>query len=232
MKRIIMSIVAMMMLCSGFAFASEGVEVEAGIKMWNNKWTSEEPGIDKTKYDAAILVGPSVEVKFPSQFFIEASYLMSVTDYESTYFIHKITADRKDLDLAVGYALVPSFGVFVGYKSASMDWDMDLAGTIIDSRSMDLAGPMAGIRGNAELNDMFSIYGNLTYLMTKVEKKGTYTATTSEKSPGTVWELGVKAKFSEELSGTLGYKVEATKEDKTNTKDTFSGLTLGVMYAF
>ena len=230
-KCIIAVVVAVAALWSGMAFAAEGVEVEAGVKAWYNEWTNDDPAFGKTKYDASLLIGPAVEAKFPNHLFIEASYLVSVTDYESTFFLHKLTADRQDLDLNVGYDFSPSFGAFVGYKSVAMDWDMDLNGTIIDNGSIDLTGPTVGIRGRIELNETFSIYGNATYLFTKVENKDS-TGTTNEKAPGTVFELGAKAAFSKALSGTLGYKVESTKEDKTNIKDTFSGFTLGVMYAF
>jgi predicted porin len=230
-KIVVLLVVACVALWGGLAFAGEGMEVEAGIKTWYNKWTNDDPLVTKTNYDASLLVGPAVEVKFPSHLFIEASYLMSVTDYESTFFLHKLTADRKDLDLAVGYEFSPSFGAFLGYKSVAMDWNMDLSGVIIDSRSFDTTGPMVGIRGNFKLNEMFSIYGNATYLLTKLETK-TSTGTTKEDAPGTIFELGAKAAFSKHLSATLGYKAESTKEDKTNIKDTFAGFTLGMMYAF
>ena len=230
-KCLIVVMIAVVALWCGVVFAGEGVEVEAGVKAWNNEWTSDDPVSGKTKFDASLLIGPAVEVKFPNHIFIEASYLVSVTDYESTFFIHKLTARRKDLDVAVGYDVTPAFGAFVGYKSVAMDWDMDLSGTIIDKGTKDLTGPMAGIRGRIELNKTFSIYGNASYLFTKIENKDSM-GTTSEKAPGTVFELGAKAVFSKALSGTLGYKVESTKEDKTNVKDTFSGFTLGVMYAF
>ena len=231
-KIVIVLVVACVALWGGLAFAGEKVEVEAGVKAWYNEWTSNDPLVTKTEWDASLLVGPAVEVKFPSHIFIEASYLMSVTDYTSTFYLHKLTANRKDLDLAVGYDFTPSFSAFAGYKNVSTDWDMDLNGPIIDSGSIDLAGPMAGIRGRFALNDTFSIYGNATYLFTKAESKSRYVATKKEDAPGTIFELGAKAAFNKQLSATLGYKVESTKEDNTNIKDTFSGFTLGVMYAF
>jgi hypothetical protein len=78
---------------------------------------------------------------------------------------------------------------------------------------------------------MFGVYANVAYLMTESEWKDA-TGTFTEDSPGTSFELGVKAMFSKQLSGTLGYRMESFEGDKSKTEDTFSGLTLGVMYAF
>jgi predicted porin len=231
MKRsILLVFAALMVLSSGFAFAKEVVEVEAGIKMWYPGWKNEDPTGGSLKFDPTLLVGPAIEVKLPSHLFFEASYLLSTSDFEKTEGTAKLTADRKDLDIAVGYDFIPEVGIFIGYKNSSMDWKLtDTGGN--DSGSMDLSGPVIGLRGKYSFSDMFGVYASAAYLMTKVENKDS-TGTVKEDSPGTVFELGVKAKFNKELSATLGYKVESTKEDKSNIKDTFSGVTLGVMYAF
>ena len=230
MRKLVLVLAALMVLCSGVAFASEGAEVEAGVKMWHNKWKNEDPGSGSLTFDAALLVGPAVEVKLPSNLFIEASYLFSVTDYEKEEGPAKLSAERDDLDVAVGYQFIPEAGVFVGYKSSSIDWTYTEPG-VTDTGSMDLSGMVLGVRGSYSVNEMFGVYASAAYLMTKMENKDS-ASTSKEDAPGSVFELGVKAKFGEELSGTLGYKVESTKEDKTNIKDTFSGITLGVMYAF
>jgi len=230
-KCLIAVVIAVSALWSGMVFAGEGVEVAAGVKAWYNEWTNDDPASGKTEFDASLLIGPAIEVKFPNHIFVEASYLLSVTDYESTFFIHKLTAERKDLDLIAGYDFSPAFGVFVGYKSVTTEWDMDLSGTIIDKGSVDLTGPTVGIRGNLALNKTASLYGNASYLFTKSESKDSG-GTLKEDAPGTIFELGAKVAFSKALSGTLGYKVESTEGDKSKTKDTFAGFTLGVMYSF
>jgi hypothetical protein len=228
-KFVIVVMVAVAALWGGLVFAGEGVEVEVGVKAWYNKWTNDDPAFGKIKFDPTFLVGPAIEVKFPNHLFVEASYLLSVSDYTKEEGGDKLSSDRKDLDLTIGYNIVPSFGVFVGYKSVSMDWK--LTGTTMDNGSLDLTGPMIGIRGSYEMNKMFALYGSATYLFTELKSTDTAGSTT-EDAPGTIFELGVKAAFNKQLSGTLGYKVESTKEDKTNIKDTFAGVTLGVMYAF
>ncbi|NTW60060.1 MAG: porin family protein [Nitrospirae bacterium] len=229
MKRFIVFLAALMVLSSGFAFAKDDVKVEAGIKIWNNSWESKDPDpVDggTTKFDAALLIGPAISVTLPSNVFFEASYLMSVTDYEKTEAPAEITVERDDLDIAVGYMFIPEVGIYVGYRSTSMDWKVTFPGGS-DSGSIDISGPVIGLRGNYSFSEMFGVYASVAYLMTEYEEQGF-----TEDSPGTQFELGVKAKFSKALSGTLGYKVESFEGDKSKTEDTFSGVTLGVMYAF
>jgi len=232
-KSIIGVVMVALVLCSGMAFASEGVEMEAGIKMWYNNWKSEDPDPagGTMKFDAALMVGPAFEVKLPSNLFFEASYLMSVTDYEKTEGVAKITSDRADLDVAIGYQFIPEVGIFAGYKSSSMDWTYTEPGFANETGSMDVTGPVIGLRAKYSFDEVFGVYASAAYLKTKSEWKDA-TGTFKEDAPGTAFELGLKAKFNKELSGSLGYKVESTEGDKSKVKDTFSGLTLGVMYAF
>lgn len=230
MKRFIVFLAALMVLSSGFAFAADGVKVEAGIKLWNNSWESKDPDpVDggTTKFDAALLIGPAISVTLPSNVFFEASYLMSVTDYEKTEGPAKLEVERDDLDLAVGYMFIPEVGIYVGYRKSSMDWKFNDGAGFSESGSFDLSGPVIGLRGNYSFSEMFGVYASAAYLMTEWDEPGF-----TEDEPGTQFELGVKAKFSKALSGTLGYKVEDFEGDKSKIKEKFSGLTLGIMYAF
>jgi predicted porin len=230
MKRCIVFLAALMLLSSSFAFAKDDVKVEAGIKIWNNSWESKDPDPvagGTTKFDASILIGPAISVTLPSNVFFEASYLMSATDYKNTEGPAQIEVERNDLDIAVGYQFIPEIGIYVGYRKSSLDWKFNDGAGFSDSGSIDLSGPVIGLRGNYSFNDVFGVYASVAYLMTEYDEQGF-----TEDDPGTQFELGVKAKFSKEFSGTLGYKVESFEGDKSKVKDTFSGLTLGVMYAF
>lgn len=88
---------------------------------------------------------------------------------------------------------------------------------ISDSDSMGLSGPAIGLRGDYSIDKMFDVYASATYLKTKIENKDSF-GTITDKAPGTAVELDVKTKFCKELSGTVGYEVESTKEDKTNVR--------------
>ncbi len=234
MKRGVMVLLALacIVVSSGIVFAEEkkegeGVEVEAGVKAWYNKWKNEDPAFGTTNFDSSLLVGPAVEVKLPLHFYAEASYLFSTNDYKATSGVDQVTADRKDLDLAVGYRIIPQLGVFVGYKDVKQD--MTISG--ISSISLKLTGPLFGLRGDIPLSETFSVYASYAYLKTKLETSEAGLSTSND-APGSVIEVGVKAEMARHLAGTLGYKVESTKEKNTNIKDTFSGVTLGIMYAF
>lgn len=230
MKRFIVFLAALLVLSSSFAFAADDVKVEAGIKMWNNSWESKDPDpVDggTLKFDAALLIGPAISITLPSNVFFEASYLMSVTDYEKTEGPAKIEAERDDLDLAVGYMFIPEVGIYVGYRKSSFDWKFNDGAGGSDSGSFDLSGPVIGLRGNYSFSEMFGVYASAAYLMTEWDEPGF-----TEDEPGTQFELGVKAKFSKALSGTLGYRMESFEGDKSKVEETFSGVTLGIMYAF
>jgi hypothetical protein len=237
-KSIIVLLAALLLAVScGMAFGeekkeegAEGVEVEVGLKAWYSYWKNQDPDptAGTTRFDPALLVGPAIEVRLPYHFYLEGSYLVSLNDYEYSLFGAKLTADRKDLDLAVGYRIIPEVGIFAGYKNV----DMDLTVLGFSAGSLNLSGPFIGIRGDVPVNEALSVYAVATYLDTESETNVIGEFTTKYDAPGSIFELGVKAAFNKELSGTLGYKVESTKEDVTNIKDTFSGFTLGVMYAF
>lgn len=230
MKRVIVVLAALLFLSSGFAFAADDVKVEAGIKVWNNEWESKDPVDGTLKFDAGLLIGPAVVVTLPSNVFFEASYLMSVTDYEKKEGTAKIEVERADMDIAVGYMFIPQFGLYAGYRSSSLDATFsDVGGS--GTATLDVTGPVIGLRGNYSFNDMFGVYANVAYLMTESEWKEAGT-TFKEDAPGTSFELGVKAMFNKQLSGTLGYRAESFEGDKSKAEDTFSGLTLGIMYAF
>ena len=233
MRRFIVVLAALMVLSRKFAFTKDDVKVEAGVKIWNSGWKSEDPDPvngGTLKFDAALLVGPAVAVTLPSYLFFEASYLFSVTDYEKTEGAGKITAERDDLDIAIGYMFIPEVEIFAGYRNTSRKWKFTDVGTN-ESGTIDVTGPILGVRANYSFDTMFGIYASAAYLMTKSESKDT-AGTMKKDYPGTSFELGVKAMFSKALSGTLGYKMESFEGDKSKVKDTFSGLTIGVMYAF
>jgi opacity protein-like surface antigen len=209
----------------GAAHAEEGTEVEVGVKAWYNKLKRELPTGETFRSNSTTLLGPAVEVKFPNHVFAEASYMASLNDYRYTdEFGAEIKTDRKDLDLAIGYAITPMVSVLAGYKESSFKED----GTGNKETSY---GPLAGVRGSYALNEKTSFYGVLNYLLTHL-KAVDAAGTVREKSPGWIAELGLKYEVSSHAAVDLGYKYETTKGKDSKIEDTFDGLTLGVMYAF
>ncbi len=208
---------------TGIASAQEKTEVSAGIKMWINSWTESVPGFASTTSDSTLLLGPAIEVKFPNYFFLDASYLIATSDYSFPDTGQKF--DRQDLDVAVGYFIVPGFGLETGYKSS---W-FDESGTGITS---NVYGPILGVKGIAQLDPYLSFYGRLDYLFTKFKQQGGGLASFSEDSPGWIFEFGIKYAFTNQFEGSIGYKYETNEGRDSDVRDSFSGLTLGGMVLF
>ncbi len=221
MKRIITIGVAAALLIiagSGEVHAQEGTGVELGLKMWINDWTQDAPGAASITSDTTVLLGPAIEVKFPNYVFLEASYLVSTADYDFPDTGAKV--ERQDLDAAIGYMIIPGFGLLAGYKSSWFkERDTGFKST--------LYGPVIGIIGIAQVDPDLSFYGRLNYLFTTFDGE-----TIREDSPGWIFEFGVKYAFTREFSGSIGYKYETNEGNDTNVRDTFSGLTLSGMVAF
>jgi len=119
MKRSIMVFLTALLIASasGMAFAEEEkkeseqgerggieIEVEVGAKAWYNKMQHREPLKDLDVTSApTLLLGPVVEVKIAHDFFVEAAYFATMSDYRMSDALRSITADRSDIDLAAGY---------------------------------------------------------------------------------------------------------------------------------
>jgi opacity protein-like surface antigen len=228
MKRIISGVVVALLVLtmSGVARAEEGVEVEAGMKLWMNKWKNADPARSTLTSDDMILVGPVVEAKLPNHVFVEASTMIAISDTkvndDSTSQTYKLS--RSDMDMAAGYMFLHNVGAFVGYRSSTIK-DKDRA---YDATSY---GPVLGIRGSVPVHEAVELFGKVTYLLTKLKEESP-TGTATQNAPGWIAEAGVKYEFSKKISGSFGYQYETTKTKDTSVKDTFTGFTLGAMYAF
>lgn len=225
MKRILIGAVAALLLIAGHgaARAEEGSKVEVGVKFWFNDWTHDVPGFPSITSDTATLIGPTIEAQFPSQVFVEGSYLVSTTDYS---FSDGTNFDRQDLELAIGYMIVPEFGVLAGYKNSQFnEHELGLKDTV--------SGPLIGIKAVARVDYDLSFYGKLDYLFTKFKETGGAGpgSVFEEDSPGWIFEVGVKFGFTREVAGTFGYKYETNTGNDSDVKDSFSGLTFGLMFA-
>ncbi len=209
---------------TGVASAQEKTEVSAGIKMWINDWSREQPGFASITSDSTVLIGPAIEIKFPNYFYLEASYLITTSNYDFPDTGQQF--DRQDLEAVVGYYVVPGFGLETGYKQS---WFSD-RDTGVD---FSVYGPLLGIRGIAQVDPYLSFYGRLDYLFTRYKSDDPDpTVIHHEDSPGWILEFGVKYAFTNQFIGSLGYKYE-TNEGKTSSfRDSFSGLMLSGMVLF
>ncbi len=227
MKRILMGAVATLFLItvSGVGLAQDRTEVEVGAKFWFNDWTQDIPGVGSITSDTATLFGPTIEVRFPNYVFVEASYLTSVSDYTFTDFSGSTNIERQDLDAAIGYMIVPEFGVLAGYKDSSFK-------DRLSGFTSDVYGPIIGIVGIAQVDPYLSFYGRLNYLFTKFKNDDPLSSFPKEDSPGWIFEFGAKYAFTREFLGTIGYKYETNTGNDSDVTDSFSGLTLSGMILF
>lgn len=226
MKLIARGSVAILLLLSmcGSASAEEGTKTAAGLKLWMNRWKSERPDAEGRTSSIGALVGWAAEAEFSNGVFLEASYLVSVSDY--TFDNAGVTTDveRSDVDVAAGYQFNHNVGVFAGYRSSQFREK-------ITKNKETLHGPLVGVRGSLPLNDVLSLFGELTYLPRST--KAAFAATNEEETDqGWFVKAGIRHVFTREISGALGYQYETTKGKDTNVKDTFAGATLDMIYSF
>ncbi len=216
--------ILLLLSMSGTARAEEGAKTAAGLKIWMNRWKSEQPGSEGRTSGISTLVGWAAEAEFSNDVFVEASYLVSVSDYTFDHADVTTEVERSDVDMAVGYQFIHNVGVFAGYRSSQFSEK-------ITKNKETVHGPLIGVRGSVPLNNALSFFGELTWLPRST--KATFAAT-DEKETALGWfsRAGVKYVFTREVTGALGYQYETTKGKNTKVKDTFAGATLDMMYSF
>lgn len=226
MKGMLIGVMAALLFITGSgtaAHAQEGTEAELGIKMWWNEWERDFPDIADATSDTALLIGPGVMVKFRNQVFVDASYLFSTSDYKFSEAGLTTKLDRQDADFAIGYMIIPEFGILAGYRNVWFDEE----GTGLKET---IYGPIIGILGSAPVNEAFSFYTKINYQFTRFKEKDEF-GTFREDNPGWIAEIGAKYAFTWQFSGRIAYRYETNKGEDSDVRDTFSGLALSAMFA-
>jgi hypothetical protein len=164
-----------------------------------------------------------VEARFGEAFYAEASYLLPASEYQFSEPVRS-NIDRRDAEFMIGYYVVPGFGVEGGYKDATFK---EKASGITDN----VYGPLVGVTGYAYLDPNISFYGRLDYLFTTYRQEDSL-GEFREDSPGWLIDVGFKAAFSPQVSGSLGYRYETNKGNHSDIRDSFSGAVIGVLVGF
>lgn len=226
MKRFIHSIIVLSLLSAGRAANAEeekgGIEITGALKTWVNEWKHDDPVTGRKISDSVIaLVGPAVEVEFHNGPVIDASYLMSTSDYKFTEAGVTTKFDRRDIDLAIGKWLNRYVGFFVGYRNSSFKEQT--------TGAKDFSyGLTYNLRGAVPFIGTSSLYGNLTWLNTMLKAEGQ----AREEYPGWITEIGGKTVFTKQFAMKLGYKWETMKGEVSQIKDSFRGTALDLTYTF
>ncbi len=223
MRRILVGAVAALLLImgSGVAHAADDSGAEVGLQMWINDWTREDPRVGSIiTSDTIILFGPTIDVKFPNHVFLNADYLFSLSDYTFPATTFSDNRDRQDIDVSIGYMIVPVFGVLAGYKNS-----------VIHTRETGiketLDGPVMGVIFNAPVYYNAAFYGKVNYLFTRFKQEGGGFSEFHEDSPGWMWEFGFKVAFTRQFNGTFGWRYETNTGNNSSVRDSFSGLVFG-----
>jgi hypothetical protein len=236
MKRILIEVAAALLLVagSGAAHAEMGKGVEAGFQMWVNEWTQDVPsrivnGVfipgGSTTSDATVLFGPAIKVKFSNHVFVDASYLFSLSDYTFSSDTGNFNDERQDASAAIGYMIVPEFGVLAGYRSSFFKEK--------ETGIKDMVyGPFVGMIAIAPMYAYTSFYGKLDYLFTRFKQQGGGIAGFQEDSPGWALEFGFKHDFTRKFTGTFAYRYETNTGSDSSVQDSFSGLIFSGMFNF
>ena len=248
MKKLLVVLVGIFLFAVATTAFAE-VKATVGVKAWANKWdwkVEDDFGNSKTWDNGnALMVGPSLNLRFGDHFFVGASYLMTTKDYESGDWdlgsgsgTGTMSFERKDLDLTMGIMFSRYFGAFVGYKTidapaTGTDPSIGLSGA--DMGTWTLKGPGFGLVASIPLGGSAALYGNLAFM--KMEDKWEFASGGSSSSTdytGGSLELGAAVAFTQSFSGTLGYKIQSFSGDYTGGTDThtFSGVTLGLNLTF
>jgi hypothetical protein len=226
MKHILLAISAVLLMfaMSGVVCAAEHTGFEAGIKLWFNDWTHDEPGFGSVTSDTALLIGPAIKAELGNRAFVEASYLAAGSNYRFSDPAVAGNAERRDIDLAAGYRIIPEFSLLAGYKNSRFD-------NRATSSKAVVSGPIIGVHADLPMDPYLAFYIGSNYLFTRFREDGSADGF-QEDSPGWTFELGFKHSMTRVFTGSFGYKYETNTGNDSNVRDSFSGITLSGMIVF
>ena len=247
MKKILSIFIITIVLGISSIALAEKPSVTIGLKTWVA--TGElDIGDETYESDYGLMYGPGINVRYQN-FFGGISYLLgsfSFPELEDRWIdsnedgfedFDEITnidfnADRKDLDLSVGYYFHPNIALLLGYKMTDFDYTSDLIdfGSSYDATETR-KGPVLGVVGNYRIGESrWSLFGNLSYVMLDSEFKPEGGDTEKDDIKGPAIEFG--AAYAAEnipLSVSVGYKYQSYEYGEGG-EDIFGGLTFGVNY--
>lgn len=204
---------------------AEEPSVSLGLRGWYSNWSYEPSSVGDLSIDPGLLVGPSAVVRLNKLAF-GASYLFGTFDSVLSVPQGQFNVDfkRRDLDLYAAYRIQKYLNATLGYKRLSYASEVDdqhvggfsangIAGGLMFSRSFDNGLILSGT-------------GNIMYLSYSIEEAFDQTSKTS--GVGFNGEVNLGYRIAPGLPiPLLGYRVQGFGGD---AHDTFSGLTLSVLY--
>lgn len=224
-------------LTAGLAAAADasaqegGLSVSAGVRAWYAEWTTFSYFVDGGVNRA--LTQSSAETKWavvPTLSLRYGNFVGSLSALPTTSFTFADggTGQREEIDVNVGYSVLPGLAATLGYKKVSQrDGDAQYRP----------AGPVFGLSGNAALAGATSLYGALAFGRLKtpagdaIDFKADYRLT----EVGVAHSLNT-AGWPRRWTFTAGYRIQVMGSKEAfgtqDGRDTTQGLTLGVLATF
>lgn len=209
-------------------------QVFAGIRLWVNEWdipfldrrasiSPSSPGgiiwrdeIHTTVSDAEVAPMPTIGVRY-GKFLGSMTYFVP-TSYEGKGGLQR-SVERSEFDVNLGYFVLPSVLLSVGYKAGKIDRISDL----LSDSEQEIAAVLVGVSASAPLTDRLSLYGNFAYGVARQESdspdargEDRYDARYTIGEVGMSFRLfeGTPTAFVRSASASLGYRVQSyTTED-------------------
>jgi hypothetical protein len=221
-------------LCSVNAFAQDpGVSVSVGVRAWFSEWTTfgyftdggtpaQNLALTQVTANSEIALMPVIGARYGK--FSGTLSAFTSTDYSFDDGAH---GERDELDVNVGYSLMPGLAVTVGYKEIDQGDGPD---------HYRPSGPVVGLSASAPLRGAWSMYGNLGvgWLKTPSGDEISFDADYRLAELGLAYNLN--ANMPKHWTFTAGYRIQVlTSKDAFETqdaRDTTQGFTLGVHATF
>lgn len=255
-------LLATVSVTSQSACANDDLTVNVGLRLWNNNWTSWDvyppfgsgaiPGASEnfTSSSETALI-PTISVRY-KDFLVSGSHFVDRGfDFDGVSG-NKFSSDRQETDFLIGYYVLPSLALTLGYK----DVKQDFGGTA----QFKYSGPMLGVAASAPLTQGFSLYGSFGYGfmdaklpvgMAALEANGKTALDVNYMlgEVGVAYSIDVSSLLpgAKGMAITLGYRnqvlntkdfsvrvsdVNPALQRNTDLRDTTEGLALGVSVSF
>lgn len=145
-----------------------GVTVLAGVRTWASRW--DVPVLTRTLDPISMKLSDHYQTVLSETKFVPmpivglryGNWLGTLVYFPETSYSTSgaLAADvkRKEYDINIGYYILPTLVISLGYKRA----DIDRASDLIAS-SYKLKGLLAGVSGSAPIADRLSLYGSFAY---------------------------------------------------------------------
>lgn len=207
------------------------LQVFAGVRLWANEW--DVPFLDQRGLTVVPTLGQQAPVELRDEVRTTASdmefvpmptlgvrygnFLGSMTYFVPTKYHGKggteKSVERSELDVNVGYFVLPSVLVSVGYKTAEVDRIANR-----DDTDQEIDAVLIGISASAPLSERLSLYGNFAYGLARNETgtkdprgEDRYDARYAIGEFGLAMRLleGSPNAFLKSVSASIGYRVQS-----------------------